>query len=71
LILPERLLDFSHTTTLADAAQDAEGSTAGMFGRRLRRLAVERLQRGKEELFRAAGGFGSEFLGEACCAEEA
>jgi hypothetical protein len=42
-----------------------------MYGRRLRRLAVERLQRGKEETFLAAGGFDSEFLGEACRAEEA
>ena len=42
-----------------------------MHGRRLGRLAVERLQRGKEEPFWAADRFGSEFLGEACCAEEA
>src|SRR5882762_9769080 len=42
-----------------------------MYGRRLCRLAVERLQRGKEETFLAADGFGVEFLGEACRAEEA
>src|SRR5690348_1573129 len=42
-----------------------------MEGRRLGRLAVERLQRGKEEAFMAADGFGSEFLREACRAEEA
>jgi hypothetical protein len=37
----------------------------------LRRLAVERFQRCKEDSFLAAGGVGLEFLGEACRAEEA